>query len=126
MQSALKMHIGSQAITACNPLTNGECVPVIVKFIYHYDLASDRKTSLRFQISSHQRAIYNRKCLVLNDHGIQAEAKRLNLRTATRNHQVLVHQRRNQPSDKINHIGKMKSLQQAENTNYDIILEPRR
>ena len=119
MQSALKMHIGPQDIAACHPLTNGECVPVIVKFIYHYhrDLAWDRKTSLRFQVNSHQRPINIRECLAPIDRDIQAEAKRLNLRTVTRNQQVFVHQGRNQPSYKINHIEELKSFQQAENTN---------
>ena len=87
MQSALNMHIGPQDIAACHPLTNGECVPVIVKFIYHYhrDIAWDRKTSLSFQINIHQRPIYIKECLAPIDRDIQAEAKSLNLRTVTRN-----------------------------------------
>ena len=121
MQSALKMHIGPQDIAACHPLTNGECAPVIVKFIYHYhrDLAWDRKASLRFWMSSEKRPIYIRECLAPIDREIQAEARRLNLRTATKNQQVFVCEGngRNQHSYKINHIDELKSFGAAAKTN---------
>ena len=114
MQTVLKMHIGPQDIAACHPLVNGSCVPVIVKFLYHYhrDLAWDRKTNLRLRLNSQQRPIFVRECLAPVDREIQAEAKRLDLRTTTRNQQVFVSQQngRNQPSYNVNHINELKSL----------------